>query len=148
MHQNPKRNLIMQCKKSRALYCHPGRVVSYTTEELINHVYLKPQSDIHCNRSATSPWPNLNSKESQRSQLGFAVGQRLIRDWLPTDQRLVGDLVVTSLRLDATGQGPVLDKSPTSPRSVADQVLNPPWGRRGFKSRICPPYPQRVVKGD
>ena len=24
----------------------------------------------------------------------------------------------------------------------------PPWGRRGFKSRIRPPYPQRVVKGD
>ena len=22
-----------------------------------------------------------------------------------------------------------------------------PWGRRG-KSRMCPPYPQRVVKGD
>ena len=27
-------------------------------------------------------------------------------------------------------------------------VLFPPWGRRGFKSRIRPPYPQRVVKGD
>ena len=24
----------------------------------------------------------------------------------------------------------------------------PPWGRRGFKSRMRPPYPQRVVKGD
>ena len=24
----------------------------------------------------------------------------------------------------------------------------PPWGRRGFKTRIRPPYPQRVVKGD
>ena len=24
----------------------------------------------------------------------------------------------------------------------------PPWGRRGLKSRIRPPYPQRVVKGD
>ena len=23
-----------------------------------------------------------------------------------------------------------------------------PWGRRGFRSRIRPPYPQRVVKGD
>ena len=42
-----------------------------------------------------------------------------------------------------------------------DQILNgayilveislfyiPPWGRRGFKPRIRPPYPQRVVKGD
>ena len=27
-------------------------------------------------------------------------------------------------------------------------VSLPPWGRRGFKSRIRPPYPQRVVKGD
>ena len=29
-------------------------------------------------------------------------------------------------------------------------VLNafPPWGRRVFKRRIRPPYPQRVVKGD
>ena len=26
--------------------------------------------------------------------------------------------------------------------------LQPPWGRRGFKPRIRPPYPQRVVKGD
>ena len=24
----------------------------------------------------------------------------------------------------------------------------PPWGRRGFKPRIRPPYPQRVVKDD
>ena len=27
-------------------------------------------------------------------------------------------------------------------------LVLPPWGRRGFKSRIRPPYPQRVVKGD
>ena len=26
--------------------------------------------------------------------------------------------------------------------------LFPPWGRRGFKPRIRPPYPQHVVKGD
>ena len=24
----------------------------------------------------------------------------------------------------------------------------PPWGRRGFKPRIRPPYPERVVKRD
>ena len=29
-----------------------------------------------------------------------------------------------------------------------DQNTGPPWGRRGVKSRIHPPYPQRVVKGD
>ena len=27
-------------------------------------------------------------------------------------------------------------------------VFSTPWGRRGLKSRIRPPYPQRVVKGD
>ena len=27
-------------------------------------------------------------------------------------------------------------------------VKDTPWGRRGFKSRIRPPYPQHVVKGD
>ena len=27
------------------------------------------------------------------------------------------------------------------------QIL-PPWGRRWFRQRIHPPYPQRVVKGD
>ena len=27
-------------------------------------------------------------------------------------------------------------------------ACEPPWGRRGFKSRIRTPYPQRVVKGD
>ena len=27
-------------------------------------------------------------------------------------------------------------------------VSNTHWGRRGFKSRIRPPYPQRAVKGD
>ena len=32
--------------------------------------------------------------------------------------------------------------SPYLPRN------KPPWGRRGFKPRIRPPYPQRVVKGD
>ena len=47
-----------------------------------------------------------------------ATGWRLIGDWLqlPTDQRLVGDLVGTSLRLDATGRRPVGDL-----RLVADQ---------------------------
>ena len=50
-----------------------------------------------------------------------ATRRRLIRDWLPTDRRLVGDLVGTSLRLDATGRRPVGDWSPTSRRPVADR---------------------------
>ena len=27
-------------------------------------------------------------------------------------------------------------------------IWQPPWGRRGFKPTIPPPYPQRVVKDD
>ena len=30
----------------------------------------------------------------------------------------------------------------------SSKTADPPWGRRGFKPRIRPPYPQRVVKGD
>ena len=86
--------------------------------------FVKPKSDIHCNRSATSPRPKFKTiaEVAEESQLGFAVGRRLIGVWLPTDRRLVGDLVGTSLRLVATGRRPVGDRSPTSRRSVADQV--------------------------
>ena len=58
---------------------------------------------------------------AEESQLGLEVGRRPVGDWLPTDRRLVGDLVGTSLRLDATGRRPVGDRSPTSRRSVADR---------------------------
>ena len=37
--------------------------------------------------------------------------------------------------------------SPTVETSFYELAV-PPWGRRGFKPRIRPPYPQRVVKGD
>ena len=32
--------------------------------------------------------------------------------------------------------------------NTSQNSIQPPWGRWGFKSRIHPPYPQRVVKGD
>ena len=92
---------------------------------LVNFVIaqVKPKSDIHCNRSATSPRPKFKTiaEVAEESQQGFAVGRRRVGDWLPTDRRLVGDLVGTSLRLDATGRRPVGDRSPTSRRPVADQ---------------------------
>ena len=89
----------------------------------LSSVFLKPKSDMHCNRSATSPRPKFITiaEVAEESQLGFAVGRRLIGDWSPTDGRLVGDLVGTSLRLDATSRRPVGDRSPTNRRPVADQ---------------------------
>ena len=36
----------------------------------------------------------------------------------------------------------------SSCKTLWTQYRLPPWGRRGFKSRIRPPYPERVVKGD
>ena len=40
------------------------------------------------------------------------------------------------------------DPSHNTVRCVKHQMGVPPWGRRGLKPRIRPPYPQRVVKGD
>ena len=51
-------------------------------------LYVKTQSDIHCNSSATSPRPKFITI-AEESQLGFAGGRRLIGDWLPT-RRLGG----------------------------------------------------------
>ena len=79
----------------------------------LNYDLVKPKSDIHCNRSATSPRPKFKTiaEVAEESQLGFAVGRRLIGDWLPTDRRPRGDLFATWCNW-----------SPTSRRSVADQV--------------------------
>ena len=86
------------------------------------------QSDIHYNRSATSPRLRL-IHDDRRGRRGVATRfcswsatrRRLIGDWFPIDRRLVGDLVGTSLRLDATGRRPVGDRSPTNCRPVADR---------------------------
>ena len=85
---------------------------TYLTDWIILITLLKPKSDIHSNRSATSPRPKFITiaEVAEESQLGFAVGRRLVGDWSATDRRLVGDLVVTSLRLDATSRRPVGDQ--------------------------------------
>ena len=43
---------------------------------------VKPKSDIDCNRSATSPRPKFKTiaEAAEESQLGFAVGRRLVGD--------------------------------------------------------------------
>ena len=55
--------------------------------------HLKPKSDIHCNRSATSPRPKFKTiaEVAEESQLGFAVGRRLVGDWSATNRGLVAD---------------------------------------------------------
>ena len=56
-------------------------------------VQLKPKSDIHCNRSATSTRPKFKTiaEVAEESQLGFAVGRRLVGDWSATNRGLVAD---------------------------------------------------------
>ena len=84
--------------------------------------YIKPQSDIHCNLSATSPRPKFKTiaEVAEELQLGFAVGRGLVGDWSPTNRRLVadwsatgrrprGDLFATWWNWSPTGRGPVPD---------------------------------------
>ena len=61
---------------------------------------LKPKSDIHCNRSATSPRPKFITiaEVAEESQLGFAVGRRLVGDWSATDRGLVAEWSATGRR--------------------------------------------------
>ena len=55
--------------------------------------FVMPKSDIHCNRSATSPRPKFTTiaEVAEESQLGFAVGRRLVGDWSATNRGLVAD---------------------------------------------------------
>ena len=84
--------------------------------------YLKPKSDIHCNRSATSPRPKFKTiaEVAEESQLGFAVVRRLVGDWSATNRGLVadwsatgrrprGDLFATWCNWSPTGRGLVPD---------------------------------------
>ena len=61
---------------------------------------IKPKSDIHCNRSATSPRPKFKTiaEVAEESQVGFAVGRRLVGDWSATNRGLVADGSATSRR--------------------------------------------------
>ena len=90
-----------------------------------------PKSDIHCNRSATSPRPKFITiaEVAEESQLGFAVGRRLVGDWSATDRRLVGDLVPLCDLMQL-----VADRSGTGPRLIADQS---PISRRPSKLKKC-----------
>ena len=66
----------------------------YLQKSMINfRVPLKPKSDIHCNRSATSPRSKFKTiaEVAEESQLGFAVGRRLVGDWSATNRGLVAD---------------------------------------------------------
>ena len=102
----------------------------YYTSKCQKH--FKPKSDMHCNRSATSPRPKFITiaEVAEESQLGFAVGRRLVGDWSATDRGLVADW-------SATLWGPlcdlmqlVADRSGTGPRLIADQS---PISRRPSK---------------
>ena len=116
---------------------HADSVPSLFSIEMHNPFldYNKPKSDIHCNRSATSPRPKFKTiaEVAEESQLGFAVGRRLVGDWSATNRGLIGDWSATGRRprgdlfatwcnWSATSRGPVPDWSPTSRWSVADQV--------------------------
>ena len=62
-------------------------------KRLSSFMSLKPKSDMHCNRSATSLRPKFITiaEVAEESQLGFAVGRRLVGDWSATDRGLVAD---------------------------------------------------------
>ena len=90
---------------------------------------FKPKSDIHCNRSATSPRPKFKTiaEVAEESQLGFAVGRRLFGDWSATNRGLVVDWSATSRRPRGDLFATCCNWSPTGPRLVADES---PIGRR------------------
>ena len=78
---------------------------------------LKPKSDIHCNRSATSPRPKFKTiaevaEVAEESQLGFdwsATNRGLAADWSATGRRPRGDLFATWCNWSPTGRGLVPD---------------------------------------
>ena len=73
---------------------------------------------MHCNRSATSPRPKFITiaEVAEESQLGFAVGRRLIGDWSATDRGLVADWSATSWGPLCDLMQLVADQSPISRR--------------------------------
>ena len=64
---------------------------SYHARECFQFVMhsVKPKSDMHCNRSATSPRPKFITiaEVAEESQLGL----QLVGDWSATDRGLVAD---------------------------------------------------------
>ena len=94
-------------------------------------VYIKPQSDIHCNRSATSPRLTIFTDRRGRNKVPDRSrrGCREVGDWSGTslrpNQSQQGFCACTKtwLRLiwSQTGPGEVADQSPISRRLVADR---------------------------
>ena len=93
--------------------------------------YVKPQSDIHCNRSATSPRLTIFTDRRGRNKVPDRSrrGCREVGDWSGTslrpNQSQPGFCACTKtwLRLiwSQTGPGEVADQSPISRRLVADR---------------------------
>ena len=94
----------------------------------LNARSLKPQSDIHCNCSATSSRPKLKTitEVAEESQLGFAVGRRLVHYWSATNRGLIADWSATSWGPLCDLMQLVADRSGAGPRLIADQL---PIGR-------------------
>ena len=93
---------------------------------LVSSWSLKPQSDMHCNHSATSPRLKF-ILIAEESQLGFAVGRRLVGTWSATDRGLVSDWLATSWEPLCDLMQLVADRSGTGPRLIADQVNLKLW---------------------
>ena len=99
---------------------------------ILHIVNVKPQSDIHCNRCATSPRPKFKTiaEVAEESQLGFAVGRRLVGDWSATLPGPVCDQIsrnqsfehVQKPGCDWFGRSEVADFSATSPGPIGDLV--------------------------
>ena len=121
-----KGHISPYCKNITELYLRvhvADRMINTSLQlNLLRFIHLKPKSDIHCNRSATSPRPKFKmiAEVAEESQLGFAVGRRLVGDRSPTNRRLVadwsatgrrprGDLFATWCNWSPTGRGPVPD---------------------------------------
>ena len=117
---------LLQCENTKK-----RRIIRHT-DVISENKRLKPQSDIHCNRSTTSPRPKFITiaEVAEESQLGFAVGRRLVGDWSATDRGLVADWSATSFWPLCDLMQLVADRSGTSPRLIAHQS---PIGRRPSK---------------
>ena len=149
--KNAKSNVTTQKEERKHIhlyYCHNHFLLIHSIYVYIVHFtsYLsfeqtfalrcfKPQSDIHCNRSATSPRPKFKTiaEVAEESQLGFAVGRRLVGDWSATNRGLVADWSATSWGPLCDLMQLVADRSGTGPRLVADQS---PIGRQPSQLKI------------
>ena len=114
-----------------ACACHSWRSLKFKWDWLMS-VQLKPQSDIRCNRFATSPRLTISTDRRGRNKVPDRSrrGCREVGDWSGTslrpNQSQPGFCACTKtwLRLiwSQTGPGKVADQSPISRRLVADRL--------------------------